>query len=200
MSSSLQEAVQCKLVGRLIQDTREPWVESHAYHLSPCYSHWASDWTSVFTSVKYTYFVGFFPLNNQKWNSTQCLVNSKSSDTIPGAVNNSCLENPMDREALNQPHLSPCLHGARVLTHWPRRDDRALGQSKHHATRVTAQGSEEAQHCHLGKKLTGKMDAVSIWVILIFVSLLEWVKRMATHFQVGGYGLACRPSERGSPD
>ena len=82
-------------------------MESHAYHLSPCYSHWASDWTSVFTSVKCTYFVGFFPLNNQKWNSTQCLVSSKSSDTIPGVVNNSCLENPMDREALNQPHPEP---------------------------------------------------------------------------------------------
>ena len=39
--------------------------------------------------------------------------------------------------------------------------------------RVTAQGSEEAQHCHLGKKLMGKTDAVSLWVILIFVSLLE---------------------------
>ena len=41
------------------------------------------------------------------------------------------------------------------------------------------------------------MDAVNIWVILIFVSLLEWVKRKATYFQVDGYGLACCPSERG---
>ena len=50
------------------------------------------------------------------------------------------------------------------------------------------------------KKADGQNGCSKHLVILIFVSLLEWVKRMATHFQVGGYGLACRPSERGSPD
>ena len=57
-------------------------------------------------------------------------------------------------------------------------------------SKSVAQGSEEMQHCPLGKKLLGKMDSVNMWGILIFVSLLEWARRKATCFRVEECGLA----------